>query len=61
MNVNLVGMTTEQARNVTLQKGQEFRVVQEDGEDFFVTQDYRTNRLNVAVTNGRVSCVKGYY
>lgn len=56
-----MGMTVDEAKNAVQQRGDSFRVVEEDGRVFMVTQDYRFRRLNVVVNNGKVSQVKGYF
>lgn len=35
--------------------GYHVRIVAEDGEDFVHTMDYRTDRFNLEVVNGKVS------
>ena len=49
------GLSVEEATKVVAADGWELRVVREDGEDLAVTDDFRDNRLNVAVVDGVVT------
>jgi hypothetical protein len=51
----LIGKTTAKARNRAQAEGYTFRVVSVDGEGKPVTQDYRPDRLNATVVDGRVT------
>jgi hypothetical protein len=51
----LIGLTLEEAAPVVAQAGFELRVVREDGVDLVVTEDFRENRLNVAVEDGIIT------
>jgi hypothetical protein len=48
------GLTEDQAAAEATAHGWPFRVVERDGEEFLVTQDYVANRLNVAIRAGTV-------
>ncbi len=50
----LVGKKTAKARTAATDEGYDFRVVSVDGESKPVTMDYRPDRLNATVVDGRV-------
>ena len=52
---SLVGMKVARARNAAEEAGYAFRVVSVDGENRPVTMDYRPDRLNATVVDGRVT------
>ena len=59
---DVVGLTVEQAQQVARQQGcNKIRVIQRDGKDLPVTLDFQTDRLNVAVEDGKVTGVDGVY
>lgn len=51
----LVGLSESEAAATAKDKGWELRVVSRDGEDFMVTQDYKTDRVNITVKSGKVT------
>lgn len=51
----LVGMSEESAIEGAESFGYSVRVVERDGEFFAVTEDYRTDRINVVINNGVVA------
>jgi hypothetical protein len=51
----LVGLSPEEAAAVVRERGWVLRVVRADGEDLVVTEDFRENRMNVAVVDGLVT------
>lgn len=53
----LVGMTLEEATAKVEPIGAEIRVIRRDGEDLAATMDYRSNRLNVAVSGDVITDV----
>jgi hypothetical protein len=55
--VTLVGLTEEEATKVAESKGWIIRVSSRDGEDFQMTMDYVTNRVNLAIVDGKVTGV----
>lgn len=55
----LSGKRVSEARTTAARHGCVFRVVRRDGKDLVVTQDYRTDRINVAVEGDRVVGVEG--
>lgn len=55
----LIGLTLQEAHQVLRARDMTLRVTQQDGVHGFVTEDYRTDRVNVSVTQGRVSHVTG--
>lgn len=57
--LNLIGLSVNEADEALKTAGYKMRVVQEDGEHFIVTMDYRLDRVNVAVNNGKVSSING--
>jgi hypothetical protein len=56
---DFVGLTEEQAVASAKERGLMIRVVCEDGEFFFGTSDYVDTRLNIDLTKGIVSSVRG--
>lgn len=52
---SLVGMKAARARQAAAAEGYEFRVVSVDGQSKPVTMDYRPDRLNATVVDGRVT------
>lgn len=55
----LTGKEEKDARALAKKNGCEMRVTERDGEMFPMTMDYRTDRVNVIVTDGKVSSVTG--
>jgi hypothetical protein len=55
--VTLVGLTEDEAVKVAESKGWITRVSSRDGEDFPMTEDYVTNRVNLAIVKGKVTSV----
>lgn len=55
--VKLVGLTEEEATKVAETNGWVVRVSSRDGEDFQMTMDYVTNRVNLAIVDGKVTGV----
>jgi hypothetical protein len=53
----LIGKTEDQAREALKEHDMVLRVTSEDGEHFFGTCDYRTDRLNVGITKGVLSSI----
>lgn len=53
--MDLTGLTVDEATRVAEQSGWSVRVVREDGVDLAVTMDFRENRMNVAVVDGLVT------
>ena len=53
----LVGLSEEEATKVATGNGWAVRVAERDGESFMLTTDYRTDRVNLTVKNGRVTAV----
>ncbi len=47
----LVGMNINDAQALTAGTGFSLRIVQQDGEYFMVTMDYRTNRIDLVINN----------
>ena len=50
----LVGLSERAGELCAALNGWDFRTVQRDGEDFAVTMDYRSNRVNVKVAEDRI-------
>jgi hypothetical protein len=57
----VVGRTEPAARSLAERHGCLLRVIERDGMALAVTEDYSTNRINVAVRNGRVTAHDGRY
>ena len=53
----LVGLSEEEATKVAESKGWIVRVSSRDGEDYQLTMDYVTNRVNLTVVDGKVTGV----
>jgi hypothetical protein len=57
----LVGLKVKKARRVAVAHACELRVVRRNGEPLVVTQDFRTDRVNVAVRHKVVKRIVGIY
>ncbi|MEI2702842.1 MAG: hypothetical protein V9E83_10625 [Baekduia sp.] len=55
----LVGKTEDEARTIATGNGCTLRVTERDGKPSAVTLDYREDRVNVTVEDGRVKQVTG--
>jgi hypothetical protein len=55
--VELVGLGEDEAVKVAESKGWTTRVSSRDGEDLQLTMDYVTNRVNLAIVDGKVTGV----
>lgn len=55
--VALVGLTEDEAMKVAESNGWVVRVSSRDGEDFQMTMDFVTNRVNLAIVDGKVTGV----
>jgi len=55
----VVGKKVDDAKTFLEAAGYLLRVVREDGQDFGVTLDYNTDRVNVQVNHGIVTIVNG--
>lgn len=55
--VELVGLSEDEAVDVAASNGWITRVSSRDGEDFQLTMDYVTNRVNLAIVDGKVTGV----
>lgn len=53
-SANYTNLSTEAARVLAEKNGVEFRVVQEDGQGYIVTDDYVVGRINAIIENGVV-------
>lgn len=53
--VLLVGKTEDEATVIAKQNGLEVRVVERDGEMYPGTMDYRTDRVNIKIANGKIT------
>lgn len=51
----LVGLAEDEATEAAEALGWEVRVIRREGEDLPMTMDLRTNRVNVEVTDGKVT------
>lgn len=47
----LVGLNIDEARALTAGTGFSLRIVQQDGEYFAITMDYRTDRIDLVINN----------
>jgi hypothetical protein len=50
-----VGLTEVEAQQVAAEHGEVIRVVERDGERYMTTDDYRTDRVNLVLRDGRVT------
>ena len=58
--MKVIGMTPDEALVALKELGiNKIRVTSEDDKHFCVTCDYCTDRLNVGVTNGKITSVSG--
>ena len=53
----VVGLTEDAATTAAEANGWTLRVIRRDGDDLPITMEYRTNRVNVDVTDGEVTAV----
>ena len=51
----LIGKPDIEAQTLTQQAGYTYRIVRRDGQDYVVTMDYSTDRINVDIVDGRVT------
>ena len=54
----VIGMEKQAALDLITGSGLKARVESEDGEHHFLTMDIRTDRLNLTVTDGKVTSVR---
>jgi hypothetical protein len=57
----LVGEELADARELARAEGCDVRVVVRDGKNLVVTDDFRIDRVNVAVDDGRVTGIDGVF
>lgn len=50
----VVGMDKSQAVQFIKESGFSARIIREDGESFIVTKDYRLDRMNLEIKDGKV-------
>ncbi len=55
MATTVVGMGETEAQTAVEEAGLTWRVVSRDGEDFAVTEDYSTSRINATIVDGKVT------
>lgn len=48
----LIGLTTEEGKNLSKKNNMKFRIIREDDEIFMVTSDFLIDRVNVEIDNG---------
>lgn len=51
---HLIGLTLEQATEYATPLEVVIRCVKKDGYNIITTRDYRTNRVNVSITDGKI-------
>lgn len=57
-NINdLIGLTHEEAVKLAKENGFATRIREEDGKGFMGTTDYRTDRINLHITNCKITKV----
>jgi len=54
---DLIGLTIDEAK--AARPGNAIRVVMKDGEHYMVTMDYRMDRINVHIEDGKIVYVTG--
>jgi hypothetical protein len=52
---NLVGLTEDEAKAKITDLGMKVRIRNRDGETFMGTCDYRRDRVNLSIDNGKVT------
>ncbi len=53
----LIGLSEDEATKVATGRGWTVRIAERDGEQFMLTLDFQTNRVNLTITKGRVTAV----
>ena len=53
----LVGLAEDEATKVATGRGWTVRIAERDGEQFMLTLDFQTNRVNLSITKGKVTAV----
>lgn len=56
---HIIGKTIEEARETLASAGKTIRVTMKDGEAAVVTRDFRTDRLNVEIRDGKITGLRG--
>lgn len=57
-DTQLIGMEKQAALDLCKAEGALVRITSEDGHAFIVTMDYRTDRYNLGIVNGKVTSVR---
>jgi hypothetical protein len=57
----VIGEKVNEAKRLLQSQGLELRVSVEDGERLFVTKDFKKNRVNVEVRDGKIERIEGSY
>lgn len=52
--LNLLGLTFEEAKNIVEKMGHQIRVTKLDGEDMILTMDFRLDRHNVEISDNKI-------
>lgn len=55
LNDSLAGVDAKEASDELHKNGWQVRVVSEDGQHYMVTMDYRTDRANLTLVDGKVT------
>lgn len=56
---DIIGKNINEARGIATSKGLTIRVMEEDGESYVGTCDFRPDRINVVVKEGKVVEITG--
>ena len=60
LSKSLVGATIEEATAELEKDGWQIRICSEDGEQYMLTCDYRTDRVNLDLVSGKITNVRIY-
>ena len=52
---NLIGKSEQEARTLAEANAYDFRISQKDGENYMLTADYKQNRINAIIEDGKVT------
>lgn len=57
----LLGLSEKMAKKIVVERGYEFRVLKEDGIEYFAEMDCDSGRVNVYLEKGIVTDFRGFF